>query len=52
MQPALTRYSEGLSSGLAHGAFKKTMPDARTVGSDQLVEELILTVRGRHQVMV
>lgn len=28
MQPALTRYSDGLSSGLAYGAFKKTMPSA------------------------
>jgi hypothetical protein len=32
---------------LAHGAFKKTMPKARNLGSDQFVEELILTVRGR-----
>ena len=48
MQPALTRDSDGLSSGLACGAFKKTMADVRTVGSDQFVEELILTVRGQH----
>ena len=33
-----------LSSGLAHGAFKKTMRNTPTVGSDQFVEELILTV--------
>jgi len=37
---------------LAYGAFKKTMPDARTIGSDQFVEELIVTGRGRHQMMV
>ena len=33
-----------LSSVLARGAFKKIMPDARNLGSDQFVEELILTV--------
>ena len=31
---------------MAHGAFKKIMPNARNLGSDQFVEELILTVRG------
>jgi hypothetical protein len=29
---------------VARGAFKKTMPDVRTVGSNHFVEELILTV--------
>ena len=33
-----------LSSGSARGAFRKTMPNARTVGADLLVDELILTV--------
>jgi hypothetical protein len=33
-----------LSSGFAHGAFKKTMRNAPTAGSGQFVEELILTV--------
>ena len=37
-----------LSSVLAYGAFKKTMRNAPIVGSDQFVEELILTVRGQH----
>lgn len=40
-----------LSSGLAHGTFKKTMRNTPTVGSDQFVEELILTVRGRRVIL-
>ena len=40
-----------LSSGMARGAFKKTMRNAPTVGSDQFVEELILTVRGRRVIL-
>jgi len=36
---------------VAYGAFKKTMPGARTAGSDQFVEELTLTVRGRRVIL-
>jgi hypothetical protein len=42
--PILERATPLLSSGLAHGAFKKIMRNAPTAGSDQFVEELILTV--------
>jgi hypothetical protein len=38
------RRSYGLSSGPAHGAFKKIMRNAPTTGSDQFVEALILAV--------
>jgi hypothetical protein len=41
-----------LSSGFAHRAFKNFMPSTRTAESDQFVEDLILTVRGRRRVMV
>jgi len=39
-RPLLT----SLSSRLAHGAFKKSMPNKRTSGSDQFVEAPILPV--------
>ena len=44
MHPTLRRHSDGLSSGLAHSAFRNLMPNARNLRSDQFVEELILTV--------
>jgi hypothetical protein len=36
---------------LVRAAFKKTMPNVPTAGSDQFVEELILTVRGRRVIL-